>query len=78
MSEWIGAHGFDPYPKDVTPGGECPVSSSGGAYECTLHPGHPGRHLAGAGIGIGIVAAWPGEHIPTAAEIAEAMGEVPA
>lgn len=34
---------------------------------CTRYPGHPGRHMAQGHIRI--VAAWPGDHEPTVADL---------
>ena len=39
--------------------------------ECSREVGHPGRHMAslGAAFGHRIVAAWPGSHPPTKADL---------
>lgn len=37
-------------------------------WVCTREPNHPGRHIA-AGALFGLVAAWPGEHRPTEADL---------
>jgi hypothetical protein len=68
VSGWEALHDAD---EPVIPDADgrpmdCP--SMRGIYECTRRAGHPGRHLASIGYDR-IVAAWPGDHAPTAADI---------
>lgn len=55
-------------------GEESAPHHDGLGYMCSRAPGHPGRHIA---VGVEVVAAWPGTHQPTMAELRDESTEVP-
>jgi hypothetical protein len=50
--------------------GDCPSRGPLGFYGCTRPAGHAGRHMA-EGITGDVLAAWPGTHTPTEADLVD-------
>ena len=57
-------------PESDVPDPTCHQRNEVGEFWCTRPPGHPGRHMASIGEDL-VVAAWPGDHEPTVADLGE-------
>lgn len=57
-------------PESDVPNPTCHQRNEAGVFWCTRTPGHPGRHMASNGEDQ-VVAAWPGDHEPTVADLGE-------
>jgi hypothetical protein len=75
VSQWLAVKHGDGRGHVIVPGSDSPTADCEdsiapilGTYICCRTEGHPGRHMAQVAPDA-VVAAWPGDHEPTVADL---------